>query len=130
MNEVVAKKILVVDDDPDIINQVRGILEFPSVDMTNAGNANEAVRKYSELQPDLVLLDISLPGTSGFVALRRIKAKAEEIYHNVAVIMLTGKTSREDISTALAYGADDYLAKPFDRNGLITRVQKHIGNLK
>lgn len=80
--------------------------------------------------PDLVLLDISLPGTSGFVALRRIKSKAEDLFHKVAVIMLTGKTSREDISTALAYGADDYLAKPFDRNGLLTRIQKHIGALK
>ena len=130
MNNQQEKKILVVDDDPDIINQIRSIIDFPEAELTNAGNANEALRKYTEIKPDLILLDISLPGTSGFVALRRIKSKAEEIDHKVAIIMLTGKTDREDISTALAYGADDYLAKPFDRNGLLTRVQKHIGMLK
>lgn len=121
---------MVVDDDPDVINQIRSIIELPSTQLTNAGNANEALRKYTEIKPNLILLDISLPGTSGFVALRRIKSKAKEIEHKVTIIMLIGKTSREDISTALAYGADDYLAKPFDRNGLLTRVQKYIGPLK
>lgn len=130
MSDEVLHHLLVVDDDPDIINQIKVALDYPSIRIDSAGNANEAMRRYEELKPKLILLDIGLPGTSGFVALRRIRQKSEELYHKVLIIMLTGKTSREDVTTAMAYGADDYLAKPFDRNGLTTKLQKHLGALK
>ena len=119
-------RVLVVDDDRDIINQVHAFLKGPTFEIVVAEQVIEAVSTFEELKPELVLLDIGLPGPSGFVGLRKIRSLAESEKRDVCTIMLTGRSAREDVTTALAYGATDYLVKPFNRAALLGKIQRHF----
>ncbi|MCB1316898.1 MAG: response regulator [Leptospiraceae bacterium] len=116
--------ILVVDDDQDIIKQVAVMLKSPGIKLQVASNTNDAVEAFQQIWPDLVFLDISMPGTSGFVALRRMVSLAEEHNRTATVIMMTARSEKEDVKTALAYGARDYIIKPLSKVTLQKKVQR------
>lgn len=114
-----AKKILVVDDDPAQLRLVEQILTSHGYEVVKAGSGQEAIRIVYERKPDLVLLDVMMPEIDGWQTCRLIREVSD-----MPVIMLTGKrNSEEDIVRGLECGADEYLAKPVGNRELQARVR-------
>ncbi|HQV68570.1 MAG TPA: response regulator, partial [Thermoflexales bacterium] len=116
-----AKVVLVVDDEPRMINFIRMNLELESYRVISAENGLEAVKKTREMLPDCVLLDIMMPEMDGFETLRAIREESL-----VPVIMLTAKNDEDDKVKGLNLGADDYITKPFSPRELTSRVKAVI----
>lgn len=112
------RKILVVDDEPHIVDLLRLALERERFQVEEATNGAEAVRKVRELMPDLVVLDVMMPEMDGFEALQEIREIS-----TVPVIMLTVQATEPDRVRGLELGADDYLAKPFSHRELVGRIR-------
>ncbi|MEQ9363485.1 MAG: response regulator [Leptospirales bacterium] len=119
-------KILIVDDDLAIHDLIHALLKGGGCEFEQALNTQDALMKFADFQPDLVFLDINMPGANGFVALRRLRALAQDHNRNCKIVMLTGNKTKEDVSTALAYGADDFLAKPINRQILQQKLVRHF----
>ncbi len=114
-----AKKILIVDDEPAFVRLVEQVLTQKGYEALTAGNGQEALRLLFNHKPDLVLLDVVMPKMDGWQTLNRIRDIAD-----IPIIMLTGKrTAEEDIVHGLDYGADDYLLKPVRNRELVARVK-------
>jgi len=122
-------KILVIDDDPDVHTLVKKILEPKSYDVVCAYNGDEGLRKVVEERPDLIILDVIMPGKHGFEVCRELKT--DEKYHffsNIPVLMLTVyPEDREKMHLSMREGmmmeAEDYLQKPVDPQELVNRVK-------
>jgi two-component system phosphate regulon response regulator PhoB len=115
-----AHRILVVDDEPDITALVAYHLAKDGYRVTTAGNGADALRSAREERPDLVVLDLMLPGLSGYDVLAELRRREET--RDVGVILLTARKEEPDRIKGLSLGADDYLAKPFSPNELVLRV--------
>jgi two-component system KDP operon response regulator KdpE len=113
-----ADKLLVVDDNPNLLRGLRDNLERAGYHVIAASDGREAVCLVYSDRPDLVILDIMMPELDGWQVCRRIREMSD-----LPIIMLTAKTGREDIVKGLDLGADDYLAKPFDVEELLARVR-------
>ena len=118
---VVRKKILIVDDEADIVEFVEYNLRREQFDTRTAADGTAALRRVREEQPDLVLLDLMLPGVHGLEVCRQLKA-ARETSH-IPIIMLTAKGEESDVVTGLELGADDYVTKPFSMRMLLARIR-------
>ncbi len=116
-----AKMVLVVDDEPRMINFIRMNLEIERFQVISAKDGLEAVRKTREMLPDCVLLDVMMPEMDGFETLRSIREES-----TVPVIMLTARNDEEDKVKGLSLGADDYITKPFSPRELVSRVKAVI----
>jgi len=112
-------KILVVDDEPDLLEQLRETLTSQKYDVDTADNGESALDKLFDNLYDLIILDIMLPKVDGLVILREIRKANIE----TPVLMLTAKGTVEDKIKGLDYGADDYLAKPFAVAELMARIR-------
>ncbi len=117
-------RVLVVDDEPSIAKIVRKQLEVAGYEATVAITGTEGLAKTKELHPDLVILDVMLPGMNGFEVCAAIKQ--DETLKSIPIIMLTAKAQRQDAQTGLQQGADAYLTKPFDLNELLGQAKKLI----
>ena len=113
--------ILVVEDEPDISALVAYHLARESFRVRTASNGNEALRAMETDIPDLVLLDLMLPGLSGLEVLREIRR--QEAWKDVPVILLTAKREEADRLEGLRLGADDYVSKPFSPQEVVLRVE-------
>ena len=113
------KKILIIEDDRNLLNELREFLEKKGYEVASVDNFLKANDLALEMRPDLVILDINLPGISGFDICREIKAKS-----NIPVLMLTSRVGIEDEIRGLEIGADEYLAKPVDTRRLFLRMEK------
>jgi two-component system, OmpR family, KDP operon response regulator KdpE len=113
-----SKLVLVVDDEPRMINFIRMNLELENFRVTSAENGFEAVKKVRDLLPDCVLLDVMMPDMDGFETLKSIREES-----TVPVILLTAKAEEDDKVKGLNLGADDYVTKPFSPRELVTRVK-------
>jgi DNA-binding response OmpR family regulator len=111
-------KILVVDDDPDLLALVAFALTNAGYAVIKAADAGPAIAAFDRELPNLVLLDINLPSGSGFDVCRTIRDRSQ-----VPVMMLTARGEEEDLVRALELGADDYLTKPFSPRTLLARVK-------
>ena len=111
-------KILVVDDDKNICELLRLYLEKEGYSVILAHDGEEALIKFETLHPELVLLDIMLPGLDGWQVCREIRKKSQ-----TPIIMLTAKGETFDKVLGLELGADDYVVKPFDTKEIIARVK-------
>lgn len=118
MSELRDKTVLVVDDEPRMINFMRMNLELEGCRVLSAANGREGVDSVREEMPDVVLLDIMMPGMDGFEALRRIRT-----FSQVPVLILTAKDDEEDRIRGLELGADDYVGKPFSHRELVSRIR-------
>lgn len=116
--EEAPRKILVVDDDKNILMLLELYLRKENFDIIMCENGIDAVTLFREQNPDLVLLDVMLPGMSGFEVLAEIRKKSD-----VPIIMLTARGSTADRVEGLENGADDYVSKPFDSKELIARIK-------
>lgn len=115
------KTILVVDDEPAIRDMIGTALDVAGYHSIEADNAQQAHAMIIDNRPDLVLLDWMMPGTSGVELIRRLQR--DDITRNVPVIMLTAKTSEDNIVQGLDVGADDYVTKPFSPRTLVARIK-------
>jgi DNA-binding response OmpR family regulator len=111
-------KVLIADDDADLRELIAFTLTQAGYLVIKAADGREAVRRFSEESADLVLLDINMPGLSGFQVCEAIRARSR-----VPVMMLTVRGEEEDLVRALGLGADDYLSKPFSPRTLLARIK-------
>ena len=115
------ESILAVDDEEDILELLRYNLSREGYRVTPATTGEEAVRLALSLLPDLILLDLLLPGMDGLEVCRRLKADART--RSIPLIMLTAKGEEADIVAGLELGADDYVTKPFSPRVLLARIR-------
>jgi DNA-binding response OmpR family regulator len=113
------QSILVVDDDPTVSDVVRRYLERAGFEVRLAADGHAALASFARDRPDLVVLDLMLPGIDGLEVCRRLRTTAEE----VPIIMLTALGEESDRVLGLRLGADDYVTKPFSPRELVLRVQ-------
>lgn len=111
-------KILVIDDEPSITNLVSAYLKPEGYEVFIASDGNSGLKAARAFKPDLIILDIMLPGMDGIELLSRLRRESE-----VYVIMLTAKTEETDKIVGLSVGADDYVTKPFSPRELVARVK-------
>ena len=113
--------ILLVDDDPNISQLVSLYLSREGFEVTTAFSGDEALKKFKTAPPNLVLLDVMLPGMDGWQVCREVRKLS-----NIPVIMLTAKDETFDKVLGLELGADDYIVKPFEPKELIARIKAVI----
>lgn len=111
-------RVLVVDDDPDIVSILRRGLAYEGYTVDTASDGNEALAKVRQAEPDVVVLDIMMPGLDGVEVARRLRETDD-----VPILMLTAKGTTADKVEGLDSGADDYVVKPFDIDELLARVK-------
>jgi two-component system phosphate regulon response regulator PhoB len=120
------KHVLIVDDDDDARTVVRTILTSSGFEVTDAADGESALEKIQSFIPDLIVLDIMMPGMSGYDVVLRLKQKPET--QNIPVIMLTAKTDPEDLLLAYKdYAVDYYIPKPFTTRQLLAGVELVLG---
>lgn len=120
MNE----RILVVDDSPENIQMLVGVLKEKGYQLSIATNGLQALDVLGKIRPDLILLDVMMPEMDGFETCRRIKDS--ETLRDIPIIFLTAKTETPDIVKGFEVGAVDYVAKPFNVSELLARVNTHL----
>jgi len=113
--------IMVVDDDPEILSLLRRGLIYEGYDVNTAIDGKEALEKVREKEPDLVILDVMMPGLDGIEVSKRLRAASK-----IPILMLTAKGTVPDRITGLDSGADDYMVKPFSFDELLARVRALI----
>ena len=111
-------RILVVDDDPNVVELVRIYLERADYEVLTAGDGGSALRLWADEQPDLVILDVVMPGGDGWDVCRRIAADRK-----TPIMFLSGRDGDRDRIQGLRLGADDYVTKPFNPEELVARVR-------
>lgn len=116
-----AKSILIVEDDNNIADLLRLYLEKEGYQATIAADGTQGIDLYRKLRPDLVLLDVMMPGTDGFELCRAIRGSVD-----APIVFLTARSSEDDAVYGLGLGADDYLRKPFGAAELRARVAAHL----
>lgn len=112
------EKILIVDDEPNICEVIRTILVKEGYTAITANDGEEALVKFSAIHPDLVLLDVMMPGMNGYTVMREMQKRA-----NVPVILVTAKSEPSDEALGLDLGAVDYITKPIDKIKLLARIR-------
>lgn len=112
------EKVLVVDDEKTLVKALKFNLEKEGFRVEEAYNGEEALKKVAEVEPDIIVLDLMLPGLDGFEVCRQIRKKLE-----IPIIMLTARGEDIDKVLGLELGADDYLTKPFNPRELVARIK-------
>jgi two-component system OmpR family response regulator len=112
-------RLLVVDDEPNIVELLSASLRFAGFEVVTATTGTEAVKAAERHRPDLVLLDVMLPDVDGFVVLRRLRATRDPL----PVLFLTARDANEDKVQGLTLGGDDYVTKPFSLEEVIARIR-------
>jgi len=112
------RRVLIVDDESDIVDLVGRIVRSMDYGVISAGNGTEALLAFKREQPDLVLLDVMMPQKDGWKVLQAIRERSD-----VPVIMLSALGSADDHVKGFGYGADDYISKPFDNRVVKSRIE-------
>ena len=121
-------KILIVDDEPDLIDTIQCRLEVNNYVVCTASNGEEGLSKAADDKPDLILLDTNMPVMNGHEMLEQLR-KIPEL-KDIPVIMCTALCEAHDIAVANSYGISDYVTKPFDYADLIDKITKALENNK
>ncbi len=114
-------KVLVVDDEPNIVLSLEFLMEQAGFEVVTAEDGEQALARVNDSHPDLLLLDISLPGISGFDVLERLRGEAATA--QLPIIMLTAHGRDVEREKGMALGADDYITKPFSTQSLVEKVK-------
>ena len=118
------KKILVVDDEVDLVETVRFPLEMEGYHVLVSYNGEDALNQARKENPDLILLDLMLPKLDGYKVCRLLKF--DERYKHIPIFMLTAKTQEKDKVLGLETGADEYITKPFEMDVLMEKVKAYL----
>ncbi len=119
-----SKKILVIDDNEINCSLLEELLS-DDYELTTSQSSSEGFTLARSILPDLVLLDVMMPGKDGYQLCRMLKA--DELTADSKVILVTAKAMKEDVAEGLRAGADDYVSKPFDLDHLLLKVRKQLG---
>ena len=115
------QKILIVDDDNNIAELIALYLTKECFETKIVNDGEEALKEFASFRPDLIILDLMLPGTDGFEVCRRVREQK-----NVPILMVSAKKDDIDKIRGLGLGADDYMTKPFSPSELVARVKAHL----
>ena len=119
------KKILIVDDEPNIVISLEFLMKREGFEVAVAGDGETALRLMTEQRPDLVLLDVMLPRKSGYEVCAAIRANPA--LQATKIVLLTAKGRETEMAKGMALGADTYMTKPFSTKDLLTRVKQMLG---
>ena len=117
-------KVLIVDDEPNIVLAIDFLLSQKGFQTEKAYNGTEALKKVAEFQPNIVVLDVMMPGMTGFEVARQIRLT--EGFSNVQVVFLTAKGTTKDKMQGYSNGGDLYLTKPFDNDDLVRSIEEML----
>ena len=117
-------RILITEDELNLREVLHMQLELAGFDVVEACNGDEALAQAEQTRPDLILLDVMMPGMDGYETLRRLRASYATRY--IPVIMLTAKDTKRDVLSGFRDGANDYLTKPYDRDELLLRIGNQL----
>lgn len=120
-----AKKILIADDEPNIVISLEFLMHHSGYQVKSASDGETALRLLAEFNPDLIILDIMLPLCNGFEVCQRIRANPAS--SDMKIVMLTAKGRDVEMAKGLALGADVYITKPFATKDLLANVQLLLG---
>lgn len=120
-----AKKVLIADDEPNILTSLEFLMRKGGYDVRLARNGEEALACALDFRPDLVLLDVMMPLRSGYEVCRALRA--EEALRGLRIIVLSAKGREAEVSKGLSLGADAYVTKPFSNRELLRRVAELLG---
>jgi DNA-binding response OmpR family regulator len=121
-------KILIVDDEPNIVQTLQDRLEMNDFDVVTACNGKEGLDQAIQHVPDIILLDVIMPVMDGLEMLEAVRK--EPSCDNTSVVMLTARSQTQDIARANACGIEDYIVKPFDLSELLEKIECIIENRK
>jgi two-component system alkaline phosphatase synthesis response regulator PhoP len=119
-----SKKILIVDDEADLVETVRFPLEMEGVSVLVSYNGEDGLNKARRESPDLIILDLMLPKLDGYKVCRLLKF--DEKYKHIPILMLTAKTQKKDKILGMETGADEYITKPFEMDELLEKVKTYL----
>ena len=119
------KKILVVDDEPNVIRTLTFVLKKEGYDVSTAGNGEEAISRIHESKPNLMFLDVMMPKKNGYEVCQELKNDSG--LNDIHIVMLSAKGQEADREKALTLGADEFMTKPFSPAGVVTRVKELLG---
>src|SRR5438034_10121222 len=120
-----SRKILIADDEPNIVTALEFLLQRNGYEVLVARNGDAALKIIEAQRPDLVLLDVMMPVKSGFEVCQRLRERAE--WRDIKIIMLTAKGRDVEMSKGLSIGADLYITKPFSTQELVTKINALLG---
>ncbi len=120
-----AKRILIADDEPNIVASLEFLMEQAGYEVRTAADGNEALAAVAAFAPDLVLLDVMMPGRSGYEVCERIKG--DPATRGIRVLMLSAKGRDVEVAKGLDLGADAYVTKPFSTRDLAAKVKELLG---
>ena len=120
-----AKKVLIADDEPNIVTSLEYLMKMSGYEVAVARNGEEALALVATFMPDLVLLDVMMPRRSGYDVCQRMRERAE--WRHIRIVMLSAKGREAEVSKGLSLGADAYVTKPFSNKELIAMVAGLLG---
>ena len=120
------KKILIVDDEQDIVESLKFVLETYEYTCYTAFNGEDGLKLAKEILPDLIILDVMMPRINGFKISRLLKF--DKKYKNIPILMITARSQEEDKLIGEETGADEYITKPFDIDDVVKTVQKYLSS--
>ncbi len=118
-------RVLVVDDDPQVLRLMRVNLELEGYDVVSAPDGEEALEAVVNQRPDIVVCDVMMPGVDGLTVLRNMRANPRT--SKIPFVVVSAKAQRSDVKAALDMGADRYITKPFDPQELLDAVEHLLG---
>ncbi len=118
------KKILIVDDEQDIVESLKFVLEAEGYECYTAFNGDDGLKSAKEIVPDLILLDIMMPKMNGYKISRLLKF--DNKYKDIPIIMLTARSQEEDKLIGEETGANEYITKPFDLDYVVSKVNQYL----
>ncbi|MBN2458369.1 response regulator [Candidatus Woesearchaeota archaeon] len=126
LKQELRNNVLIVDDEPHIVNLVRLSLDKEKYNVIGAYSAREALKVLDRKEPDVVIVDLMMPGINGYELCQAIRGKAKT--KNIPIIILSAKNQMNDKLHAIDVGADDYITKPFDPIELERRIKLNLKN--
>jgi two-component system alkaline phosphatase synthesis response regulator PhoP len=119
------KKILIADDEPNIVTALEFLLQRNGYEVHVARNGEEALKLVEDCNPDLVLLDVMMPVRSGYDVCTRIRERAD--WRHIKIIMVSSKGRDAEVNKGLSIGADHYITKPFSTQELVAKINGLLG---
>jgi DNA-binding response OmpR family regulator len=118
--ERMARKVLIVDDELNIVTALEFLLQKSGYEVMAAPNGEEALKQVESFAPDLVLLDVMMPRISGYEVCRRMRERPD--WRHIKIVMLSAKGREAEVSKGVSLGADLYVTKPFSNNELVGKI--------
>ncbi|MGD9212392.1 MAG: response regulator [Desulfobacteraceae bacterium] len=115
------EKILIVDDEPNIVIPIQFLMEQNGYTVIVAFNGNDAIKAVSTFQPNLIILDLMLPGIDGFEICQRIRENAD--WSHIKIVIVTAMGQEANIAKGMALGADAYIVKPFSNAYMVQQIK-------